>query len=223
MCSRLLSIFSILLLSPLYLLAESTIDVYGGYADTKNTDVTVTHYYFIGTPYTYSEPINGSSGTLGIRYVQWLDQETDRQISAEDETGVNYSWIGFSADLFGFHASGENTDAYTVALTLNMLLRYPHKTWQPYFGYGFLFHGSNVDATDHSGQRESASGSDLGLGFDFCTGLLWRVKSSFSLFAEYRYTSVNFDEDEDDLIFGGDVLSTHLRTNHYLLGISFAL
>jgi opacity protein-like surface antigen len=222
MWSRPLLLFSILLLSPFPLPAESTIDVYGGYSDTKSADVTVTHYYFIGTPSTYSEPINGSSGTLGIRYVQWLEPETNLSINTEDKTGMNYSWVGFSADLFGFHASGENTDAYTVALSLDILFRYPHKTWQPYFGYGLLLHGSKVDASDQSGQGESASGSDFGLGFDFRTGLLWRVKSSFSLFAEYRYTSVNFKEDKDDLFFGGDVLSTHLRTNHYLLGVSFA-
>ena len=221
MSSRLLLFFLILSVSYLHLLAESTLDVYGGYADTKKSDVTVTHYYFIGTPYTYSQPIDGSSGTLGIRYVHWLDPETDLWINTQDETGVDYSWVGFSAGLSGFHASGENTDAYTVALSLDILFRYPHKRWQPYLGYGVLLHGSNVDISDPSGQEESASGSDFGLGFDFRTGLLWRIKSSFSLFAEYRYTSVNFKEDKDDLIFGGDVLSTHLRTNHYLLGVSF--
>ncbi len=223
---RLLSTLScLLLLTSFDVYAESTVDLYGGIANTDKANVTITRYYFIGTPDTFTDSINGSSGVLGVRFVHWLDEDDIRSLRQknQDNDMQDYRFVGFSADLLGFKANGDNTDALTAAITLNVLFRYPHKTWQPYMGIGILFHTTKIDVSGESELGESTSGSDSGLGMDFQAGLRVSLSSRYALFTEYRYTFINFEQDTDTMFFGGDFLSTELQTHHYLVGISWSL
>ena len=201
--------------------AESTWDLYGGYSKTQKSDVTVTRYYFYGGPDTYYDTVAGSSGMLGTRFVYWLNAE--KNLWATSENGDDYQWLGFGADLFGFQLKDGNTDGYSVQFALDILFRYPHKTWQPYFGFGLLSHYSTIKVHNHPEIGSTVSGSDNGLGFDLRTGMLWKVTGTFSLFGELRYTTANFSEDKDDLILSGDTIGTDLDTVHYIMGISFPL
>lgn len=220
------SIVLLLLLSlPNNAFSESTIDLYGGYAATRKGDVTITRYYFIGTPDTYNDSISGKGGTVGVRAIHWLDDDDMRMLDQSEEVidGKNYKIVGFGADLFGFQAKGDNTEATSIDIALNVMFRYPHKRWQPYMGMGLLFHWSNVHVGKDTELGESVSGSDSGIGMDFQTGIRVPLSEEYALFAEYRYTSISVSEDSDTLFFGGDLISADIRTNHYIIGFSWSL
>lgn len=210
---------------PYNLLGESTVDLYGGYTSAKTSDLSITHYYLIGTPDTYESTFSGNGGTIGVRAIHWLDDDdmTSLDQSPEVIETQGHRFVGFGADLFGFQVKGDNTDAWSIDLALNVMFRYPHETWQPYMGMGLLFHWSNVHVGKDTAYGESVSGSDSGMGMVFQTGLRVSLSREYALFAEYRYTPINFSEDTDTLYFGGDLISADIRASHYLIGFSWAL
>jgi opacity protein-like surface antigen len=73
--------------------------------------------------------------------------------------------------------------------------------------------------------QDSVSGSSGEIGFDVRAGLAWQFHKHWAIFGEYRYTDVKIDFTQGDFlaIFSGtdESTKTHLKSNHFLAGISY--
>jgi opacity protein-like surface antigen len=142
-------------------------------------------------------------------------------------------WLGVSLDLSYFKADGEKAEFDAVPLSLLLMLRwplfksekFPKGKLQPYTGVGpgYFFTDSRVNF--RPALQDSASGSSGEIGLDVRAGLAWQFHKHWAIFGEYRYTDVKIDFTQEDflpLFSGTDVsVKTHLKTNHYLVGISY--
>jgi opacity protein-like surface antigen len=161
-----------------------------------------------------------SSFTMGGRIGYWFEK---------------LPWLGVSLDLSYFKAEGERAEFDVVPLSLLFMLRlplfksenFPKGKLQPYAGVGpgYFFTDSRVNF--RPALEDSVSGSDGEIGLDVRAGLAWQFHKRWAIFGEYRYTDVKIDFTEKDslaiLSLSGTDVSTkaHLKTNHYLVGISY--
>ncbi|KPK20786.1 MAG: hypothetical protein AMK69_23295, partial [Nitrospira bacterium SG8_3] len=104
---------------------------------------------------------------------------------------------------------------------------FPKGKLQPYAGVGpgYFFTDSRVNFRPTLQDRVSGSSGEIG--FDVRAGLAWQFHKHWAIFGEYRYTDVKIDFRQDDsfaiLSLSGteESIKTQLKTNHYLLGISY--
>lgn len=220
-----LSTVCFLLVFPTLACAEWFLDVYGGQSSTQDASVTaeITSYGLLmpTTTESHTEKVKfDSSFTMGGRLGYWFEK---------------LPWLGLSLDLSYFKAEGEKAEVDVVPLSLLLMLRwplfksenFPKGKLQPYAGVGpgFFFTDSRVNFRPVL--QDSVSGSSSEIGFDVRAGLAWQFHKHWAIFGEYRYTDVKIDfKQEDSLailsLSGTDVATkTHLKTNHYLVGISY--
>jgi opacity protein-like surface antigen len=219
----LLSTVCFLLVFPTLACAEWFLDVYGGQSSTQDASVTaeVTSYGLFSPTRTktHTEKVDlDSSFTMGGRVGYWSEK---------------LPWLGVSLDLSYFKAEGEKAEFDVVPLSLLLMLRWPlFKTGnfpkgklQPYAGVGpgYFFTDSRVNFRPTL--QDSASGSSGEIGFDLRAGLAWQFRKHWAIFGEYRYTDVKIDFTQEDsfaIISGSEEsIKTHLKTNHFLVGISY--
>jgi opacity protein-like surface antigen len=202
--------------------AEWFLDVYGGESTTRDANVNaeVTHYSIFGSSsQNHTEKVDlDSSFTMGGRLGYWSEK---------------LPWLGVSLDLSYFKAGGEKAEFDVVPLSLLLMLRwplfksenFPKGKLQPYAGVGpgYCFTDSRVNFRPTLQDR--ASGSSGEIGFDVRAGLAWQFHKHWAIFGEYRYTDVKIDFRQEDpfaIISGSEEsIKTHLKTNHYLVGISY--
>jgi opacity protein-like surface antigen len=141
--------------------------------------------------------------------------------------------LGVSLDLSYFKAEGERAEFDVVPLSLLLMLRwplfksenFPKGKLQPYAGVGpgYFFTSSRVNF--RPALQDSVSGSSDEIGFDVRAGLSWQFHKHWAIFGEYRYTDVKIDLKQEDYlaIFSGtdESTKTHLKSNHFLAGISY--
>jgi opacity protein-like surface antigen len=219
-------VFCVLILSvmiPKISTAEWFLDVYGGKSTTQHASVSaeVTSYglFMATTTTSHTEKVDlDSSFTMGGRLGYWSEK---------------LPWLGVSFDLSYFKAEGEKAEFDVVPLSLLLMLRwplfksenFPKGKLQPYAGVGpgYCFTDSRVNFRPTL--QHSVSGSSGEIGFDVRAGLAWQFHKHWAIFGEYRYTDVKIDLKQEDYlaIFSGtdESMKTHLKTNHFLAGISY--
>jgi len=211
-----------LLVFPTFARAEWFLDVYGGESTTRDANVNaeVTHYSIFGSSsQSHAEKVDlDSSFTMGGRLGYWFEK---------------LPWLGLSFDLSYFKAEGKKAEFDVVPLSLLLMLRwplfksenFPKGKLQPYAGVGpgYFFTDSRVNF--RPALQDSVSGSSGEIGFDVRTGLSWQFHKHWAIFGEYRYTDVKIDFTQGDFLplFSGtdESMKTHLKTNHFLTGISY--
>jgi len=217
-----LSAVCFLLILPTLARAEWFLDVYGGESATRgaNVNAEATYYNIFGSSsQNHTEKVDlDSSFTMGGRLGYWSEK---------------LPWLGVSLDLSYFKAEGEKAEFDVVPLSLLLMLRwplfksenFPKGKLQPYAGVGpgYCFTDSRVNFRPTL--QDSASGSSGEIGFDVRTGLAWQFHKHWAIFGEYRYSDVKIDFRQEDflaIISGSEEsIKTHLKTNHYLAGISY--
>ena len=211
-----------LLIFPTLAWAEWFLDVYGGESTTRDARVTaeVTRYSIFGSlSQSHAEEVDfDASFTMGGRLGYWFEK---------------LPWLGTSLDLSYFKAEGEKAEFDVVPLSLLLMLRwplfksenFPKGKLQPYAGVGpgYFFSDSRVNFRPVS--QDSVTGSSGEIGFDSRAGLAWQFHRHWAIFGEYRYTDVKIDFTQEDslaIISGSEEsIKTHLKTNHFLAGISY--
>jgi opacity protein-like surface antigen len=211
-----------LLILPTLARAEWFLDVYGGKSSTRDANVNaeVTHYSIFGSSsQSHTEKADlDSSFTMGGRLGYWSEK---------------LPWLGVSLDLSYFKAEGEKAEFDVVPLSLLLMLRwplfksenFPKGKLQPYAGVGpgFCFTDSRVNFRPTLQDRVSGPSGEIG--FDVRAGLAWQFHKHWAIFGEYRYTDVKIDLKQEDyfaIISGSEEsIKTDLKTNHYLMGISY--
>jgi len=218
-----LSTVCFLLILPTLARAEWFLDVYGGESSTRDTSVTaeITSYGLLmaTTTKSHTEKVDlDSSFSMGGRLGYWSEK---------------LPWLGVSLDLSYFKAEGEKAKFDAVPLSLLLMLRwplfrsenFPKGKLQPYAGVGpgYFFTDSRVNF--RPALQDSVSGSSGEIGFDARAGLSWQFHKHWAIFGEYRYTDVKIDFTQGDFLplFSGtdESMKTHLKTNHFLGGISY--
>jgi opacity protein-like surface antigen len=99
---------------------------------------------------------------------------------------------------------------------LNLLLRYPGQTFQPYAGIGGAALIAHISESPLNG---SASDSDVGSGLNLLTGIRAFVMPYVAVFTEYKYTQGTLIFDRAFPPGGG--FSGDYRAQHLVFGVSY--
>jgi opacity protein-like surface antigen len=218
-------VLSILTVSPIPASAEWFLDIYGGEASTQDASVTaeITSYGLFSPVRTesHTEKVDlDSSFTMGGRLGYWFEK---------------LPWLGVSLDLSYFKAEGDKAQFDVIPLSLLLMLRwplfksdnFPKGKLQPYAGVGPGYFFTDCRVNFRPALEDSVSGSSGEIGFDARAGLAWQFHKHWAIFGEYRYTDVKIDFTQEDSLAilslsGTDVsMKTHLKSNHFLAGISY--
>jgi len=211
-----------LAIGPAQALAEGFMDIYGGWASTRdaNVDVSISSSSlgFVSRE-SHKEKVDfGSSYTLGARVGYWFEK---------------FPYVGIAGDLSYFKAENKTTEIHVVPVSLLLMLRYPliksekfqYGRLQPYVGIGpgFFLSISNVDFRPTV--QDTFSGASVDVGLDLRAGIAWQFQKHLALFGEYRYTGFSIDLEQTDILYGfagtKETMKTQLATNHFLIGISY--
>jgi opacity protein-like surface antigen len=134
----------------------------------------------------------------------------------------NNGSIGIELDAFHSTPHIKNLDELpgihlrVTNVGLNLLIRYPGQTFQPYAGIG----GAALIA--HIGDspgNASASDSDVGSGLNLLTGIRAFIMPYVAVFTEYKYTQGTFIFDRAFPPGGG--FSGDYRAQHVVFGVSY--
>jgi opacity protein-like surface antigen len=203
---------------------EAFIHLYGGAADTKSTRVTAAHqdctgsFFFVSfcSPETKAtrDVDFDTSATFGIRGGYWFEP---------------VPWVGVAGDLSTFRAEGDEAKFHLIPVSILVMLRLPLLTTDeapggrlhPYLGLGpsLVYQKATVDYRPEVDRKVKLSSVEIG--FDARLGLAWQFHRRVGLFAEYRFTYVPIDE-EDDSGFNASTerVDARLTTHHVLVGVS---
>ncbi len=140
--------------------------------------------------------------------LNWLGGEIEVYHTDSD---IKQQPVTISAPILGLTASG-TLNAIDLAITtvaFNILVRYPHETWQPYAGVGG---GLNVARLSGTGTvSETAYLPTL----NFLAGLKFFVTEQVAVFGEYKFNYGSGWEFEDNSI------EFDYSTNMFLGGVSY--
>jgi outer membrane protein W len=223
-------ILCFLAIGPTQALAEGFMDIYGGWASTRDADIdlTITTTSFgllTGRTYTTTESHKekiefGSSYTLGARVGGYWSKD--------------FPYVGLAIDASYFKVGDEHAKIHVIPLSVLVMLRYPlfknekfpYGKIQPYAGIGPSLILSIFDVDFRPNLSENLHDSSIDLGLDVRAGMAWQFHKHLALFGEYRYTNFNISAKTE----GGAIIpfsssyytiKTQLGTNHFLAGISY--
>lgn len=190
---------------------EQSFQLYGGYADTKDTDLDVELLY-INPPRIGSEDVNGSAGSVGLRYLF---------------TGWPLPSISLGFDLSRYKASADNVQIDLWPLTFELIYTLKGHVLEPYVGIGYSLTYAEVDVSAESSLGVSESEENFADGMAFLLGVSYPFKKQYSVFFEYRYdrTDIDFKKNTVQIYPLASTVaarySADLETNRLLLGFSF--
>lgn len=102
----------------------------------------------------------------------------------------------------------EKSDARVTVLGFNALVRYPHKTFQPYAGVGLGVFIADVG----EGQSDTAPGLNA------LAGLRYKFSDHIGAFAEYKYNRAAFSFNSTNTAVG---FNTTYQAHHMMVGVSY--
>jgi opacity protein-like surface antigen len=212
-----------LLAAPAAMQAEGFVDLRMGPAFSENGDLRVRSNG--PGPGRGSQLAYDPGFTLGVRGGYWFED--------------SFNWLGLGLDFSYFHALEDRTngelDIFAMPLTPLLMLRaplasdadYPGGRVQPYAGIGpaLTLSVARLALDDTVPGLDDFYDAALDVGVDVRAGIAFQVSPRVALFAEYRYTYLDLDyDDEVDLRGGPDPdfdVDTILRTHHPTFGVSF--
>ena len=208
--------------------AEFVVDLYGGLAKTENgevealkSSVVASGPGFITVSEKFKMDVNfKDSFMVGGRVTYWTQR---------------FPWLGVALDgsYFDAEAKNANIDIPVVGVSLLMMMRYPmfpneqfpQGRLQPYLGGGLeLAFGKAKAEFENNGAKTKIKDSNGGVGVDLRAGMLWPVHRHWGIFTEYRFTYLDFDQDDTSNFDENGKwkdLEIELTTHHFLVGISF--
>lgn len=210
------SLFVLLVVTPVCE-AENFCDLYFGFNNYNDTEVSAGRHEWFGGQYDSEEIDFDPSGLGGLRWKFW---------------GDSIRQIGWAIDIFYFEANSEKVDVSVLPLSVLLMLRlplfvreeFPGGKLQPYLGFGpsAFFYSIHINFKPEI--RERISHTDAELGWQCHAGLLWQFHKDYGVFAEYRYSTCRMNERfRTDEWFGPDYteeFDVKLDTHHLIIGIS---
>jgi opacity protein-like surface antigen len=170
----------------------------------------------------FADRLSSVEGTNAFSGIQFEDLDLQNSVSVGGKLGYfpQHSWVGVEGEVLYTtpHIKGlENDPGIHLRVTtvgVNLLVRYPGRTFQPYAGFGV---GAVIAHIGDSGGVQSDT--DVATGWNGLVGLRAFITPRVALFTEYKYTAATLQFNE---AFGpsGGFEGTY-RAQHVLAGLSY--
>jgi opacity protein-like surface antigen len=169
----------------------------------------------------FADRLTGISGTGDLTGSQAPDFDLKNSVSYGAKLGYfpEHSWFGIEGEVLQTTPHIKNLDDVPgihlrmTTVGVNLLARYPGRTFQPYIGAGVgpvIAHLSDSDTTQ--------SNTDVAGGWNVLAGLRAFVTPYVSIFTEYKYTGTTLRFDQ---AFGTGGFEGVYRAQHVLVGVSY--
>ncbi|HKO30751.1 MAG TPA: outer membrane beta-barrel protein [Nitrospiraceae bacterium] len=172
----------------------------------------------------FADRLTGPSGTNGAEGLQAPDFDLKNSISYGAKLGyfAEHSWFGIEGEVLQTTPHIKNLDDVpgihlrVTTVGVNLLARYPGRTFQPYAGVGL---GTVIAHIGDSAANEIQSNTSVTSGWNALAGLRAFVTPYVAVFTEYKYTgsTLRFD---DAFVTGGGFEGVY-RAQHLLVGLSY--
>ncbi len=201
--------------------SEPFIDLYGGWSQTRSTDVSASQRtcLLLGCTSTAqtTQPVAFRSGlSVGLRGGFWLER---------------LPWLGLAGDLSYFETASQAVQLDSVALAATPMARLllfstpdrPRGRLQPYVGVGptLVFH--QVSADFRPASPITLSGWSPAVGWTARAGVAVPLSERLAVFSEWRLSQDRVALRHTGLFGVGDQgrLDLTQTTQHYLFGLSY--
>jgi opacity protein-like surface antigen len=169
----------------------------------------------------FADRLTGISGTGDLTGRQAPDFDLKNSISYGAKLGYfpEHSWFGIEGEVLQTTPHIKSLDDVPgihlrmTTVGVNLLARYPGRTFQPYVGGGVgpvIAHLSDSATTQ--------SNTDVAGGWNVLAGLRAFVTPYVSIFTEYKYTGTTLRFDQ---AFGTGGFEGVYRAQHVLVGVSY--
>ena len=170
----------------------------------------------------FADRLTGISGTNGLAGLQAPDFDLKNSVSYGAKLGyfAEHSWFGIEGEVLQTTPHIKNLDDVpgihlrVTTVGVNVLARYPGRTFQPYAGVG----GGLVIAR-LSDSATTQSNTDVTRGWNVLAGLRAFVTPYVAIFTEYKYTGATLRFDQAFGAVGG--FDGGYRAQHVLVGLSY--
>ncbi len=170
----------------------------------------------------FADRLTDVQGTREYQGSLFQDLDLQNSLTVGGKIGYfpQHGWIGFEGEALHStpHIKGLESDPgihmRVTTVGVNLLVRYPGRTFQPYAGIGG---GAFISRIGDSGGVHSDS--DVAAGLNAQAGLRAFVTPHVAVFGEYKYTSATLSFDKAFGPPGG--FQGSYRAQHLLFGLSY--
>ena len=170
----------------------------------------------------FADRLTGISGTNGLEGLQAPDFDLKNSVSYGAKLGYfpEHSWLGIEGEVLQTTPHIKNLDDVpgihfrVTTVGVNLLARYPGRTFQPYAGVGV------GEVIAHIGDSTTTqSSTNVTSGWNVLVGLRGFVTPYLAVFTEYKYTGATLRFDQAFVTGGG--FEGVYRAQHVLVGLSY--
>ena len=170
----------------------------------------------------FADQLTGIEGTNGLEGLQAPDFDLKNSVSYGAKLGyfAEHSWFGIEGEVLQTTPHIKNLDDVpgihlrVTTVGVNLLARYPGRTFQPYAGVGM---GAVIAHLSDSATTQS--NTDVTSGWNVLAGLRAFVTPYVAVFTEYKYTGATLQFDQAFVTGGG--FEGVYRAQHVLVGLSY--
>ena len=171
----------------------------------------------------FADQLTGISGTGDLAGFSGSDFDLKNSISYGAKLGyfAEHSWFGIEGEVLQstphIKSLGNDPGIHLSVTTvgINLLARYPGRTFQPYAGAGV---STVIAHLSDSPANQIQSDTSVSGGWNVLAGLRAFVTPYVAIFTEYKYTGVTLRFDQAAVTGGFDGV---YRAQHVLVGISY--
>lgn len=169
----------------------------------------------------FADRLTGVSGTGDLAGFQAPDFDLKNSVSYGAKLGYfpEHSWFGIEGEVLQTTPHIKNLDndpgihLRVTTVGVNVLARYPGRTFQPYVGVGV---GTAIAHLSDTATVQSDT--DVTSGWNVLAGLRGFVTPYVAIFTEYKYTGATLRFDQ---AFGTGGFEGVYRAQHVLVGLSY--
>jgi opacity protein-like surface antigen len=169
----------------------------------------------------FADRLSGISGTGDLVGRQAPDFDLKNSVSYGAKLGYfrDHSWFGIEGEILQTTPHIKNLEEdpgihlRVTSIGVNLLARYPGRTFQPYVGVGVGTVIAHLSDTATVQSDTSVAG-----GWNILVGLRGFVTSQVAVFTEYKYTGATLQFDQ---AFGTGGFEGVYRAQHLLVGLSY--
>lgn len=165
------------------------------------------------------EEVDGTGNLVGLQAPDF-DLKNSLTYGAKVGHFFNDSYYGLEGEVFHTTPHIKNLDDVPgihfrmTSAMINLILRYPGLTFQPYIGFGGGLVFANIDDS-----ATTRSELDVAGGWSVLAGLRAFLTPSVALFTEYKYTGATLQF--DDTFAANQGFLSDYRAQHVLMGLSY--
>jgi len=158
-----------------------------------------------------------SSAVAGVKLGHWFNEQNAPYFGVEADLNLHFPDLSKQSGTLSGGTQNMEAEVIIWGGTVNGLLRYPEGDVRPYVGAGGGIFHANFDDGLGSVSGPFTGDEDTRFGWQLLGGVDWTVTDDISVFAEYKYTIVDFEFDDPSKL-GVDV---NYRASHVYGGVSY--